>query len=105
MQEIAPLEFQTRWAQDDRLVLLDVREDWELARASVDGATHIAMADIPQSLEKLDPKATIIVMCHSGARSARVAQFLEQNGFAPVFNLSGGIDRWACEVDTSVPRY
>ena len=45
-----------------------------------------------------------MVMCHHGARSMQVAMYLIQNGFARVFNLSGGIDAWSRDVDPAVLR-
>ncbi len=44
-------------------------------------------------------------MCHSGVRSMAVARYLQDEGFAQVFNLAGGIDAWSREVDPTVPRY
>ena len=52
-----------------------------------------------------DPDAAIICLCHHGMRSAQVAGFLAEQGFAKVANLSGGIDAWAVLVDESMPRY
>jgi rhodanese-related sulfurtransferase len=74
VREISPTEFQSRRASG--AVLLDVRDDWELARASVPGVVHIPMSQIAQRLEELDPARETVVMCRSGGRSLRVAQFL-----------------------------
>jgi rhodanese-related sulfurtransferase len=35
----------------------------------------------------------------------QVAMYLIQNGFARVYNLSGGIDAWSRDVDPTVPTY
>ncbi len=90
-------------------VVLDVREPWELQTASVraDGFTLVAvpMGEIPARLAELDPQLPIACLCHHGARSLRVAQFLVQNGFDQVVNIAGGIDAWSQQLDTSVPRY
>ena len=37
--------------------------------------------------------------------SAQATQFLQSIGYRKVKNLTGGIDRWAREVDPSVPKY
>ncbi len=90
-------------------VVLDVREPWELQTASVraDGFTlvKIPMGEIPTRLAELDADTPIACLCHHGARSLRVAQFLQQNGFADVVNVSGGIDAWSLQCDPAVPRY
>ena len=86
-------------------VLLDVREDVELSLAAVDGAMHIPMGQIPARIGELNPNQTIVVMCHTGGRSAQVAHYLTQQGFANVFNLDGGIQAWSRTVDQTVPEY
>ncbi len=89
----------------DTIVLLDVREDVELGMAAIDGAMHIPMGQIPARIGELEPERTIVVMCHSGGRSAQVATYLSQQGFTSVFNLDGGIQAWSRDVDPSIPEY
>ena len=105
--ELTPTEFRRRWPEENStaVVLLDVREPQELALAKVRQATHIPMREVPQRLHELDPAKPLVVMCHSGGRSRRVAEFLSTNGFEEIYNLAGGIDAWATQVDSSVPRY
>jgi rhodanese-related sulfurtransferase len=86
-------------------MLLDVREDDELATASIDFATHIPMATVPARVGELPHDRPIVVMCHAGSRSARVARYLRDNGFTNVTNLAGGIEDWSLQIDPSVPRY
>ena len=76
------------------VVLLDVREDDEWRRGHAADAQHIPMGEVPSRLEEIDPTARLYVVCHAGGRSARVAQYLARNGYAPV-NVSGGMLAWA----------
>lgn len=85
--------------------LLDVREPQELDIVALPDALCIPMARIPAHIDELPRDQTLIVMCHHGVRSAMVADYLERSGFSAVCNLSGGIDAWAREVDTDLPRY
>jgi rhodanese-related sulfurtransferase len=85
--------------------LLDVREPWELAIASIPGSTSIPMHEIPERLKELDADSAIIVMCKSGGRSQRTADFLAGRGFRNVSNLAGGINAWSHDVDPGVPEY
>jgi rhodanese-related sulfurtransferase len=106
--ELSPTEFVARWpnyASSSDVVLLDVREHDELAIAAVDGARHIPMREVPARLDDLDPAKPLVVMCHSGGRSRRVAEFLQGNGYTNVFNLKGGIEAWSTQIDSRVPRY
>jgi rhodanese-related sulfurtransferase len=63
------------------------------------------MRDVPARLAELPRDKPLVVMCHSGGRSGRVAQYLQYNGFSNVFNLKGGIDAWSTQIDSRVPRY
>ena len=86
-------------------VVLDVREDWEVARCCLPGTVHIPMARIPEQAAQLDPGAETVVYCHHGGRSAQVGFYLERMGFKRVYNLTGGINAWSLQVDPGVPRY
>ena len=108
--QIHPSDFKAWLAtQTSPVTLLDVREGWELQTASVtpDGfeLKHLPMNDTPARLAELNANAPIACLCHHGARSQRVAQFLVQNGFSNVSNIAGGIAAWAQSVDSSIPQY
>ena len=95
-----------RWKQQGKpFTLLDVRQASELDMASVPGALHIPMREVQARIREIPRDRPIIVMCHVGERSARIARFLVTDGFAQVYNLEGGIDDYALRVDQSVGRY
>jgi rhodanese-related sulfurtransferase len=102
---ISPKELSTRLDNGDKLVLVDVREEWEYALAKLDGSILIPLGTLPQSLARLNRDAEIIAICHHGMRSADATNFLLQQGFSNVKNLVGGIDAWSIQVDGTVPRY
>ena len=107
MQNLTPPAL-AEWLADEARpapVLLDVREPWEIATATIAGCVSIPMRDIPARSEELDDETPIVCICHHGARSANVAMFLESRGFKQIFNLQGGIDAWSRQVDASVPQY
>ena len=110
IDQVRPAEL-SAWIQSQGAdaVVLDVREPAELRAASVkpDGfeLVHIPMNEIPGRLGQLDPGRAVACLCHHGARSMRVAMFLQANGFDTVANIAGGIDAWSAELDPSVPRY
>ena len=102
--EITPAEFLARRARGDDLILLDVREEWELGVASVPGIVHIPMGEVQERSGELDRGKEVVVLCRSGRRSLEVARFLQQNGFTTV-NLAGGILAWSRDVDATIPTY
>ncbi len=76
----------------DGQLVLDVREQREWDDGHVPGALHVPMADLPSRIDEL-PDAAILVVCRSGARSARVVAWLEHTGFE-ARNLDDGMQAW-----------
>jgi len=72
---------------------------------SIEGAVHIPMNTLPESLDRLTRDHPIVVMCHVGGRSAQVCAWLNSNGFENAVNLEGGISAWSEEIDPSIPTY
>lgn len=105
VQGLTPRQLQQRLAAGEDLLVLDVRESDEFALCAIEGALHIPMGEIQERLADLDPGRATVCVCHHGIRSAHVAGALARLGFERLFNLSGGIDRWAIEVDPSMRRY
>lgn len=89
----------------DGAVLLDVREDFELALAKVEGALHVPMRQLAARVAEVPKDWDVLVLCHSGGRSQTVANWLIKQGYRNVWNVAGGIDAWADEVDDSIPHY
>lgn len=88
------------------VVLLDVREPWEVAVAAIAGHVPMAMGEVPaRAHQELDPDAHIVAYCHAGVRSLSVAHWLREQGFERAQSLAGGIDAWSREVDPTVTRY
>lgn len=89
--------------------LLDVREEREIALASLPGFTPLPLSQFGQWAatvgEDLDQNMDTYIMCHHGIRSQQMAEWLKSQGFTRLFNISGGIDAYSVKVDNSVPRY
>ena len=101
-----PVQEYAAWRQVDAPhVLLDVREAPELAICGLENALHIPMGQVAALREQLPRDVPLVVMCHHGARSLRVVQFLRNGGWNNAINLEGGIDAWADQVDTAMRRY
>jgi rhodanese-related sulfurtransferase len=90
----------------DKFTLLDVREPWEIEKATIADSVNIPMGDVPtRAHQELDPDEHIIVLCHHGVRSLSVTNWLRQQGFGKVQSVRGGIDGWARTVDPKIPLY
>lgn len=104
--EITPVEVAQLRAAGVPFTLLDVREPWEIASAAISGSVSIPMGELPaRANTELDPDAQIVVLCHHGARSLSVTEWLRREGFASAQSLAGGINQWSREVDPAVPMY
>ena len=107
MKSLSPTEL-AQWLGDtqrEKPFLLDVREAWEFEIGHIEGSQLIPMNSIPEKINELDKTRSIVCICHHGMRSYQVAYFLEQNGFTQMINLTGGVDAWSHEVDSSLPTY
>jgi rhodanese-related sulfurtransferase len=96
------------WLADDQRpkpLLLDVREPWEFDVCRIEGSQLMPMRTVPARLGDLEHGRDIVCLCHHGGRSMHVAMFLERQGFAGVYNLTGGVDAWARQVDPAMPTY
>lgn len=104
--EIAPIELAAQLQSDTRPYLLDVRNPYEVAIASIPGTDRLIPVDqLPERIAELDSALDIVVYCRSGVRSGRAVELLKHAGFRKVRNLVGGILRWADDVDPSVAKY
>ncbi|MEJ2592810.1 MAG: rhodanese-like domain-containing protein [Candidatus Thiodiazotropha sp.] len=95
IKEIDAFALQTRIAEGDDFVLLDIRSAGELAQGMLPDAEHLPMHMIPLRVSELPKDKDVILYCHSGARSYHACAYLAQQGYDNVINLRGGILGWA----------
>ena len=95
IKEIDAYDLQSRIAQGDDFVLLDIRSAGELAQGMLPNAEHLPMHLIPIRINELPKDKAVILYCHSGARSYHACAYLAQQGYENVVNLRGGILGWA----------
>lgn len=96
---------QQRLAAGERPTILDVREGWEYQMCALPDSLHLPTALVPQRLADLPRDNDIVVVCHHGVRSQMVAGLLRRHGFSRLYNMHGGIDAWAKEIDPHMPVY
>lgn len=103
--EITPSELKLKIDNDPSLFLLDVREQDEYDIVHLKDAHLIPLNTLPYNLDDLPSDQEIVVYCHHGQRSLYATAFLHKQGYSSATNLSGGIDQWAAEIDTTLRRY
>jgi sulfur-carrier protein adenylyltransferase/sulfurtransferase len=102
--EISVEELKRRMDNGERVALLDVREPHEHKICNL-GGQLVPLRELEQKKSGLDARHELVVYCHHGIRSHAAVMMLKRSGFQHVKNLVGGIDAWARQIDTAMPRY
>jgi rhodanese-related sulfurtransferase len=111
--EITVEELSQKMKTQDKFVLLDVRELFELEQAKLvdDRLEVVPMSRLARegvnalSDAALNQEGTLYVLCHHGSRSAQVTGWLAAQGWKNVFSVRGGIDAYAHKIERSVGFY
>ncbi|MCZ0755187.1 rhodanese-like domain-containing protein [Anoxybacillus sp. J5B_2022] len=93
IKEITAEELKKKLESGEKLNLIDVREEEEVALGMIPGAKHIRMGDIPNRLDEFNKEEEYIFICRSGARSGNVCYYLQEMGYN-VCNMAGGMLAW-----------
>jgi rhodanese-related sulfurtransferase len=81
--------------ETQKIYLIDVRNDDEIARGVIPGAIYLTLSSIPSvDLSPLENQ-TVVFYCHAGVRSAQAAAFVADQIEANIYNLRGGVLAWA----------
>lgn len=99
INEISTTEVEKMLQKEQNVVLIDVREDEEVANGIIEGALHIPLKQIPSATDSLDRSKEYILICRSGGRSMKAASYMKEQGFN-VTNMTGGMLNWHGEVIT-----
>ena len=103
--EVTPAEVKQRLDAGDDLLLVDVREPEEVVRAAITGAEVYPLSQAAGWIDSLPKDRPLVIFCHHGGRSAQVAGALAQRGHTNISNMTGGIDAWSQQIDSTIPRY
>ena len=95
--EISPQEALNR-VQAGAL-LVDVREQHEYNEVRAVGAQLIPLSNFGDMYNTLPQNRELVIICRSGVRSARAAEFLLEQGYQAI-NLAGGTLAW---VEANLP--
>lgn len=105
--EVSCAAVQQKLSEKEPFLFLDCREADEYATAKIAGTMLMPMSELASRVGELTPhiNTEIVVHCHHGGRSLRVALWLRGQGFAKACSMAGGIDEWSQKIDSGVPRY
>jgi monothiol glutaredoxin len=97
-------ELATRMAEGS-VTVVDVRPANGRAAAAPLAGARILEDEGYDALGRLPKDTVLAFICHHGNSSMAAANHFAAHGFSNVFNVTGGMDAWSQEVDSSVPRY
>ena len=83
-----------RKQEQDRVVVLDVRELGELDSGAIENSVCIPLGKLNSRIEELDRDKLFVMHCKGGYRSSIATSLLRRAGFRSVANLIGGFDAW-----------
>ena len=86
------------------ITIIDVREPNELKICKIADSISIPLDRIPSEIGTFDNCKKYAIICHSGFRSQIATEYLNQRGFN-CYNVRGGIDSWAENIDNTMKRY
>jgi molybdopterin/thiamine biosynthesis adenylyltransferase/rhodanese-related sulfurtransferase len=98
-------ELKARLDQGERLFILDVRNPNEYQICRLPGSTLLPLPELGQRFSEVPRDREVVVHCKSGMRSAKAVQFLREQGYTKLKDLTGGILAWAERIDPSMPKY
>ena len=95
MDAVSATELRRLLESDVPPVLLDVREDVEVALEPLEGALHIPLREVAARMDELDGGRPTVVVCAAGVRSVRAIEALRAAGYSGrLLNLEGGMRSW-----------
>lgn len=87
-------QLKSRLDAGERIHLIDVREEEEVAQGMIPGALHLPLGQVPQQLDSIPKDEEVIFICRSGYRSDQACQYLSSLGYTGTTNLVGGMLAW-----------
>ncbi len=96
INEISPQILKSKIDNNEKLIIIDVRETDEWETGKIPNAIHLSKGIIERDIEKIitDNQSNIVVYCSGGYRCALVADSLQKMGYTNVFSLDTGLQGW-----------
>ncbi len=104
MKEKTVAELKAMMDKGEDFQLIDVREPHEAEICQI-GGILIPMNTVPDHIDEIAKDKPVVIHCRSGARSGRIVEYLESQGYDNLYNLKGGILAWADEIDPAMAKY
>lgn len=105
LKEITVQELKAKLDQKEDIQIIDVREKHEFQICNINGEL-IPLGAIPDNINRISKDKPVIIHCHHGMRSTNaILHIMEVGGHTNLYNLKGGINAWATEIDQEMSTY
>ncbi len=103
--DLEPREVQNERLMNHPMLLVDIREPFEIELAKIEETLAIPMGDVDQRISEIPRDIPVVFFCRNGIRSAQIVRQLVQRSYTNVRNLHGGINAWADQIDPTIIQY
>lgn len=87
-------EFRNEMKNNNKRIVIDVREPGEYKRGFIKGAVNIPLSQLQRRLTEIPKDKTVLLYCQSGMRSKNAAKILSRRGYSNIGHLQGGVSAW-----------
>lgn len=94
-------ELKSLITKESELVIVDVREQWEYDNGHIPEAVLIPLTNLEDNHQKLDKNSKIVLVCRSGNRSSKAANYLANKSFSNIYNFEGGMQDWTGPIENN----
>ncbi len=103
--ELTVEEFQKLKNSTNKILIIDVREEWEFNIAHIPDSIRLHEGNFQEIVQQTQSMPDVIVVCHHGMRSMNATLYLREHGVPQAKSLTGGIDAYSLRIDSRIPRY
>ncbi len=101
---LTPAELDARIQSGDDLLLVDTRTREEHEAVALTGSALMTQ-EYQRELFGTSPDRVVVLYDHTGREALDHCAWFRGHGMKNTLALAGGIDAWAKEIDSSIPRY
>lgn len=103
--QISPQDFAELKKSVPRLKILDVRTREEHEAVKIPDAVLMTQEVVQEAFANWDKNAPVVLYDHTGSRSLDAVAYFIGHGFTQAKCLTGGIDAYSLQIDSTLPRY
>ena len=105
IEEIDVFSLKRKISERENFILLDVREPEEFEICHIDGSILVPLSELDDHLRDFDLNRDYVVYCKEGDRSLKAINQMSDFGFRNLYNLNGGVLKWAEIIEPTMEFY